>query len=255
MTEKNNDVPAINKMNLIFDLLATEHDSITQAYICSKLDLSKATVFRLINTLLRMGYLEQDNKGLYSLGAKLLTLGNIVNKRLDLTTIATPFIVNLSETLNEMVKLSIFRGEVVYPLICRESKTSMRITLDSGTVFPPYIGAAAKLLLALTPEGANYMKNILPSIRLKKYTKNTLSSLKEITDAVNKIILDEIAFDNGEESDGIYAIAARIYGSDGVVQAAVSIPFFGNYKEKKEEYLPFLKKCSNEISISMGYSK
>lgn len=255
MKEKNSDVPAIHKMNLIFELLALESKGLSQATISNKLDLPKATVSRLINTLHGMGYLEQDIKGgLYSLGAKLLTLGNIVDKRLNLTAIASPIMDKLSESLNEMIKLSIIRGNIIYPLANIESKKAIRITLDSGTVYPPYIGAAGKLLLALTKEGANYFKNILPTINMVKYTKNTITDMDKLTIVMEDIQKNGYAFDEQEESPGIYAIAAPIYNSDTEVIAAVSIPFFGDYNEKKNRYLPILLECANEISQSMGYN-
>ncbi len=254
MIEKNGDVPAINKMNLIFDLLASEHKGLSQSVICNELNLPKATVSRLINTLHGMGYLEQDKKvGLYTLGAKLLTLGNIVNKRLNLNTIAAPIMESLCESLNEMVKLSIIRGDVIYPLISIESKKAIRITLDSGTVFPPYIGAAGKLLLCLTKEGERYYKNTLPKIDMVKYTKNTITDMDKLDSALDEIMRSGCAFDEQEESAGIYAIAAPVYDSNGEVIAAISIPFFGDYSEKKDRYMPILLECAKEISQSMGY--
>jgi len=254
MIEKNGDVPAINKMNQIFDLLALEPKGLSQSTISSLLDLPKATVSRLINTLHGMGYLEQENKaGLYTLGAKLLTLGNIVNKRLNLNTIATPIMERLCNSLNEMVKLSIMRGNIIYPLVSIESKKAIRITLDSGTVYPPYIGAAGKLLLSLTDEGKEYYNTILPNVSMVKYTKNTIVDMNTLDEAISEIKTLGYATDNQEESVGIYAVAAPIYNSTGQVIGALSIPFFGDYNEKKERYLPILLKCAEEISLSMGY--
>ena len=254
MNEKSSDVPAINKMNQIFDLLALEHKGLSQTAICNHLNLPKATVSRLINTLHSMGFLEQDNKaGLYTLGAKLLTLGNIVNKRLNLSSIATPIMEKLSESLNEMVKLSIMRGDIIYPLVNIECKKAIRITLDSGTVYPPYIGAAGKLLLSLSSDGSKYFNNVLPNIDLVKYTKNTITDLTKLEQTLNEIKKLGYSWDNQEESSGIYAIAAPIYNSIGEVIAALSIPFFGDYKEKKEAYLPILINCANEISQYMGF--
>jgi DNA-binding IclR family transcriptional regulator len=189
------------------------------------------------------------------LGPKLLTLGNIVNKRLDLSTIAGPVIEKLSNTIDEMVKISIMRGDVVYPVKSCESKKAIRITLDSGTVFPPYIGAAAKLLLATTEEGKAYAENTLPYITLEAYTDYTITDQKELSSVLEKIRIDRYAFDNQEESEGIYAIAVPVYNSHNEVIAAISIPFFGDYALKKRKYLPLLQLCAEEISKSMGYVK
>lgn len=253
MAENNSEVPAIIKMNMIFDLLASEPKGLSQSSICSQLDLPKATVSRLINTLSGMGYLEQAH-GVYSLGAKLLAMGNIVGKRLDISAVSAPVIEKLSDRINEMVKVSIMRGNVVYPVQSCESKKAIRITLDSGTVFPPYIGAAGKLLLALTEEGNRYFSDYLPHIDLEAYTEHTVTDITTLNKLLKQIKESHVAFDEQEESEGIFAIAVPVYNSNSEVAAAVSIPFFGDYKSKKEKYLPLLKKCADEISRSMGYA-
>lgn len=256
MAEKNKNVPAIDKMNLIFDLLATEAKGLSQSSISSRLNLPKATVSRQINTLCCMGYLEQEYKsGLYTLGAKLLALGNIVNSRLDLSVLSAPHIEELSTTIEEMVKVSIMRGDAVYPIASCESSKAIRITLDSGTVFPPYIGAAAKLLLALSRDGKKYSSEFLPYVPLKSYTAYTITDLNELNLILDEIRTSRVAFDNQEESEGIYAIAVPVYNSDSEVIAAVSIPYFGDHKSKKNKYLPLLQICAENISKSMGYIK
>ena len=253
MAEKNNDVPAINKMNLIFDLLASEPKGLSQSSICNNLNLSKATVSRLINTLSGMGYLEQSgNGGTFMLGPKLLSLGNIVNKRLDISVISAPVIEKLSNQIDEMVKVSVMRGDVVYPVQSCESKKAIRITLDSSTVFPPYIGAAGKLLLALSYEGQRYYEHTLPTARLVANTEKTVTDRSVLENILEEIKISHIAYDKQEESDGIYAIASPVYDSNSHVIAAVSIPFFGDFESKKKKYLPLLEQCTNEISRNMG---
>ncbi len=87
------------------------------------------------------------------------------------------------------------------------------------------------------------------------YTKNTITDLEKFARVLNKIRSDGFAFDNQEESEGIYAIAVPVYNSRSEVIAAISVPFFGDYKVKREKYLPLLYNCAGEISKSMGYIK
>lgn len=256
MDKQNSTVPALDKMDLIFDLLASSAYGLSQAQICQQLGLPKATVSRMINRLGELGYLEQNqDRGLYSLGAKLLTLGNLVNKRLDIAVIASSHLEDLSREINEMVKLSIMRSGTIYPLRSFESSKAMRITMDSGTVYPPYIGAAAKLLLALTDEGHSYCEKILPQVELEAWSPFSIKDKRILMDLLKEIREKNVAFDMQEESEGIYAIAMPVLNSSGQVIAAVSIPFFGDFESKKEKYYPMLKKCTENISLSMGYKQ
>jgi len=256
MDKQSSAVPALDKMDLIFNLLARSPEGLSQASIVTDLKLPKATVSRMINRLKELGYLEQNHfTGLYTLGAKLLTLGNIVNRRLDLADLAAPSLKALSEDINEMVKLSIMRGDTVYPLRSFESRRAVRITLDSGTVYPPYIGAAGKLLLALTEEGLNYRRKLLPQIEMKSFTPYTITDKEELQRTLDQISHERIAYDNQEESEGIFAIAMPVYNSFGETVGAVSIPFFGDFRNKAESYRSRLKACTDKISRSMGYEK
>ncbi|MBN2655975.1 MAG: IclR family transcriptional regulator [Spirochaetales bacterium] len=256
MDKQGSAVPALDKMDQIFDLLARSPEGMSQASIASGLKLPKATVSRMINRLTEQGYLEQLHlSGLYTLGAKLLTLGNIVNKRLDLAVLAAPHMKALSEEIDEMVKLSIMRGDTVYPLRSFECRKAIRITLDSGTVYPPYIGAAGKLLLAMSEEGRYYRDKRLPGLDLKAFTAHTITDKNELEKILEQIASERIAFDHQEESDGIFAIAMPVFNSLGETAGAVSIPFFGDFKSKIENYKPRLKACTDSISRSMGYER
>ncbi|MBB6480717.1 IclR family transcriptional regulator [Spirochaeta isovalerica] len=256
MEKQNSAVPALDKMDLIFDLLTRTPEGLSQSVIASELQLPKATVSRMINRLTGQGYLEQDHlTGLYNLGAKLLTLGNIVNQRLDVAALAAPHMKELAREIDEMVKLSIMRGDTVYPLCSFESRKAVRITLDSGTVYPPYIGAAGKLLLALTEEGRLYRQNVLPSIVLKSYSPYTIADKAKLEEVIDRIAVEKIAYDHQEESEGIYAIAMPVFNSLGETAGAVSIPFFGDFESKSENYKSRLKACTDMISRSMGYER
>lgn len=248
-------VPAIQKMDLIFDLLLSESGGLTQTEICNRLNLPKATVFRIIKILEELCYIDFDqNSSRYTLGVKLLTLGNIVNKRLSLLETASPIVRKISENLNEMVKVSIIRSNIIYPIFTCESKKAIRITLDYGTVFPPYVGAAGKLLLAMTKDGEKYIKNILPNIQLEKLTDNTITDKDKLLAILDKIRIKKIAYDNQEESEGIYAISAPIYDLESNVIAALSIPFFGDREEKSKRYMKHLLKGAEDISRLIGYA-
>ena len=52
--------------------------------IAAEMDLNKSTVFGLVNTLVRYGYLEQTENKKYRLGITLFELGNLVLARIDI---------------------------------------------------------------------------------------------------------------------------------------------------------------------------
>ena len=80
------------------------------------MNLSKSTVYGLVNTLVSYGYLEQDGSTKkYKLGMKLFEMGRAVESRMDLRSEARPFCEMLSQKYGQTVHLATHcEGEVVY---------------------------------------------------------------------------------------------------------------------------------------------
>ncbi len=95
------------------------------------------------------GYIDQSPfTGKYKLGLRLFELGNIVANRLDLRTIAAPYIQRLVETTGKTVHLTILdKGEVLYIDKC-ESHQSLRIVSQVGMRLPAHCTGVGKVLLA-----------------------------------------------------------------------------------------------------------
>ncbi len=252
MVDQLSPVPAIDKMDLIFRCLSGSDAKLTQSEICVKTGLAKATVSRLVNSLQERGYLEQSASG-FSLGPKLMVLGARAERGLDIASAAGPHIASLSGKIEEMVKVSVLRSGRVYPVASCESPSPIRITLDAGTVFPPHIGAAGKLLLALSREGQRYRQGLDDGSSLEARTPFSITSLSELDLAIEKVKENGIASDYQEETLGIYAVAAPVFNSRSEVIAALSVPFFGDFEQKRNDYMPLAVSCADDISRSMGY--
>jgi DNA-binding IclR family transcriptional regulator len=252
MESGNSDVPAIEKMDAVLSVLLDQRRGMTQAEICIETSLAKASVSRLVNALQVRGYLEIED-GRISLGPKLILLGGAASRRVDLVERSRAKIKALSEEIREMVKLSVLRGSAVFPLLTCESPDPIRITLDSGSHFPPYIGAAGKLLLALSEEGFRYLDEVLPTVSMRTHTDFSITDHGQLLAALDDIRSRGFATDLQEETPGIYAIAAPIYDAGSRVIAALSIPFFGDFDDKTRRYLPLLQQYAAEISVSLGH--
>ena len=72
--------------------------------ISKQMQLSKSTIYGLVNTLVAAGYLEQNPQTKrYRLGIKLFELGNLVLRRMDLRNEARPFCEELVHKHNATV--------------------------------------------------------------------------------------------------------------------------------------------------------
>ena len=144
-------VPAVEKADQIFSFLMGQPEGSSLKEISSTLDIPKSTAHRLLVSLTALDYIEHDShSGRFSLGPKLLSLSRAAERRLNLNRIAAPYLEELAEKSRETVKLSVIRHEKIYVISTVLSPRKMKITVESGTVFPPHIGAAGKTALRIT---------------------------------------------------------------------------------------------------------
>ena len=93
-----------------------ERRTLTLAQLSEILGLSKATILRLCSTLVRYGFLRQDQESRqYSLGMRLFELGSIVISSFSLGRIASTYMTQLQVKLGKTVFLGILDdGDLLY---------------------------------------------------------------------------------------------------------------------------------------------
>ncbi|RXZ71295.1 IclR family transcriptional regulator, partial [Fusobacterium necrophorum] len=195
---------------------------------------SKATTFRILNTLVDLEYLSIHNKK-YSLGDKffLFLKNNTIDNYSLLKEIAYPYLERLSLEFKETFKLSILDNDKVRTLCLVESSDLNKVSFSDKAIYPVHAGAASKLLICQLPE---YKLKILLDKKLPKYTENTITDPQILRKELNKIRYSKIAFDNMEHSENIKAVAIPIMNKNNRIIAAISCPCFSDkLNEKKSE--------------------
>ena len=113
---KENSVQTLDRTLDIIELLATVPNGMGVTEIGQKLGLHKSTVYRLINALVKRGYLEKEQStGLYKIGLKFVEISSLHLQQIELKTEAVPYMRNLSELTGQVTHLAILdETEVVY---------------------------------------------------------------------------------------------------------------------------------------------
>ena len=114
----NKDGVTIQSLERAFEILALfkQNKELGISEISQGMNLSKSTVYGLVNTLVKHNYLEQENESKkYRLGMALFEMGSLVESRLDIRSEAKPFCEELSKKYGLTVHLAThYEGEVVY---------------------------------------------------------------------------------------------------------------------------------------------
>lgn len=219
----NNDINIITMvdraMNII-EYIYNSTDAIGVSKIAKDLDLPKATVFRILNTLEKWDLVKKinaDNK--YILGASNIKYGEKAKNEFDIVTIATPYMEKLSNDIGETINLGMKYQDDALILKSIEGESSILVS-KLIPITPLHCSSIGKLFLSEFND--KELKKYFSS-NLSKRTINTITNIKEFIDEEGNIINSSIAHDNEEYEYGLTCIASPIKNKNGKAIAGISI--------------------------------
>jgi DNA-binding IclR family transcriptional regulator len=236
----------------ILCLFNRDRPSLTVKEIASSIGVPLATAYRLVMTLRKKGLIEPDSRtGHYSLGLKLLELSGAIHFRMDLESIAIPFLKKLAEFSDETVQLNVYdfdRGICIY---VEESTSTLRMAPRRGDVLPLHAGASMQAILAFLPK--EDQDRILRG-PLKRFTPNTLTNLKDLGKRLVRIRQQGYVVTSGEVYIGSVGIAAPVFNREDRVTASIAVsgPTQRMTKERKERIRSEIIRTAKMISEALA---
>ncbi|WP_299087259.1 IclR family transcriptional regulator [uncultured Metabacillus sp.] len=246
-------VKSAERVLRVFELLAHHTEGLTIKEISGKLSFPQSSTSNLIGTLYQEGYLNQDSHKRYRLGPKLIQMGTLAMESLDISSQGTPFLKKLMEDVQETVFMAVLsEGQLVY-IAKIDNNRSIRTTAQPGYRKPLYCTGLGKAFLAFLPE---HEKNaILDETDLTPITNNTITNRQEFEQKLKQFAEWGYSIDDEENEEGLYCLAAPIFGADRTIQAAISV---AGPKERminrKDFIVEKLLQTAKNISESIGYS-
>ena len=225
VSKPTNLVQAIERASLILDALGQNPQGISVRELSAQVFLPKGTTHRLLSSLAYFGYVQQDSKTRhYSLGFKLVELGNCLLNQLDLRTEAKPFLADLTKRTQETVHLVILdQNEVLYidKVESNDNPSGLRMASRIGSRTPAHSCAVGKILLAHFSE--EELDEFIKDTGLPKITENTMSDSIRLKEHLKLVRSQGYVVDDEENEKGIRCVAAPIRNEIGMVVAATSI--------------------------------
>lgn len=248
--ENKSKVPAIEKADKIFNYLYY-NEFATQTEIARELEISKASVNRLLSILTELKYLNLEEKR-YSLGEKFYFFANKYERYSLIKTIAFSYLEELSLKFKETFKISILDNDKIRTIVKVESSDLIKIPVSENAIFPLHAGAASKLLICQL--GDSVLNKLLEK-NLPKYTENTITNREELKKELIKINSRKISFDNMEHSQNIKAVAVPVLNKNNRIIAAMSCPCFSNVwnDERMNKIAKAMEKACSEIGKRLEY--
>lgn len=184
--------------------------------------LDKATTLRLLEALLRDGFVERNAQTKqFTLGPELMVLGAAALKRFDPRPLVRPSLMRLTGAFEDSIVLSIPSGVESLCIDVEEGRYPIRANyLTVGSRRPLGVGAGSLALLAWMPDAEREAVLDIMAGQLGRYPRITTALLKERIAHAREhgyaVLLDVVV----ERMGGI---AMPILGADGRPVAAISI--------------------------------
>ncbi|WP_061128426.1 IclR family transcriptional regulator [Caballeronia catudaia] len=132
----NEGVAAVEKALSLLDCFKPGVESLSLAALAQASGMHKTTVYRLMNSLERMGYVVRSDAGLYSLGHRVLYLGKLYEQSFHLSTIVEPILHSLAASTRESASYYVIDKRQRLCLFRVEPSEGLRETRLAGTSLP-----------------------------------------------------------------------------------------------------------------------
>jgi IclR family pca regulon transcriptional regulator len=255
-----NYVASVGKAFAVLRSFTSEAFELTLSEIAARADLDRGTAFRLIQTLVELGYLQavpQSRK--FRLGVACLDLGYTVLSGGALRALAEPLLRELAPSVGDAASLgALDGGDVIYLARISTGLDRHKIDRRPGTRIPAYSAALGHIMLAYLPrEEQVRCLEARPRIKL---SERTLTDLDALLDRLDLVRQQGHAVSDGENAYGLRTLAAPIFGAQGSVIAGLSVTVDATRMDMAafhDRALPQLKRAAalvQDLAIKSGVS-
>jgi len=191
--------------------------------LSKRLGIPRTTVFRLLQTLESLGFLERaDRDRNYRLGVAVLRLGFEFLSSLELTDLGLPLIEALRDATGLTTHIVIRDGRDVVFVAKAQSHAPVfsSVKVNVGTRLPAHATTHGHVLMG--DLSLDELRALYPEKTLERFTKQTPATVEELyervkDDAVRGFAISESSFENG-----ISVISAPVRNDTGRIAAVIT---------------------------------
>ncbi len=230
-------VPALQRGLQLLMQFSREDRELTGAELSRRLQLPRASVFRMLHTLEQMGFVERAGDGnSYKLGLAVLRLGFELLASMELTEHGRPVIEALRDRCGYAAHLVVRDGREVVFIAKAAGHNALFQSVQVGARLPAHATVLGRLLLSDLDLVA--LRQLYPDEPLKAYTPRTPTTVEQLKALIDADRANGYGISQGGFETGISTIAAPVFNDRGEVAAVVSITVPGQRID--EQRLPAL---------------
>jgi IclR family transcriptional regulator, pca regulon regulatory protein len=222
VVDEKNIVKSVAKAFAVLQVFGANSQELVLAEVARAAGLDNATAFRLLNTLVMLGYVEKvDESRRFRLTFKCLELGYNAIARSDLRSLARPLLRSIVGEHIEAASIGVLDGfEVVYVERIQAGLERLAVDVRVGNRVPAYSSALGRAILSRLPVATQ--RAILKASPRRALTSHTPVDIEHILELTAEAARLGYAVSDQETVTGLRVIAAPITDLDGTPVAALS---------------------------------
>lgn len=232
-SEKKYWVPTLERAHEVLRLISREPAKWKMSDMCKKLNISKSTMFSLINTMESLNWIVKSASDTYAPGLFLGILGNAYFNQFDLTELFNKEAVGTMLKVDESIQLARLDGAHVLYMAKITGSSPIQMVSGPGARIPAHATGLGKVLLSDLSEEQIF--DLYPDEKLPQLTAYTVDTRSKLMNELDKVRCNGYAEDLQEGVMGFCCAAAPVYNVNGVMAASVSISMPLHQWESKRE--------------------
>ncbi|MBO0754390.1 MAG: IclR family transcriptional regulator [Bradyrhizobiaceae bacterium] len=215
-------IKSLRKAMALLNVIAEADRPLTIAAAAMTAGISRPTAYRVIQTLVGAGFVEQDGQdGRLSIGFAVLPLASSLLDRNRMRLEALSHLHALAQKSGERANLGmLYRDRVLY-IAGVEKPVLPTIYSRFGKNAPAHCSSLGKAILAFLPE--KEVSALLARTSLARFTPTTITSRPAFLKELSEIRKRGYATDRAEHLAGSFCLAAPIFGSNNRAIGAIGL--------------------------------
>lgn len=210
-SKDDNDRQFVTALGRGLTLLAAfeQHEQLSHQQLCQMTTLPKATITRLVHTLMTLGFLRITEHGQYQLGSSAVRLSATAWSRHDMVATAEPLLRQFASDNEVSVNLATeVEGEMRYHACCR-SPARLSVNLQVGSAVPVARTAIGRAFYAASSPARQSV--ILSNLKEHLSTEDYKHAQLALSNAAEHYKTHGYTVSDGEFSTDILAVAVGVF--------------------------------------------
>ncbi|GAB2898438.1 SMP-30/gluconolactonase/LRE family protein [Paralcaligenes sp. KSB-10] len=244
---------ALEKALDVLDAIGSTPAGLSQSELSARLDVPRATLYRLLSTLVARGMVRRDPlRRVYCLGLRCFEMARQTYAMPDLVAAALSEMRLLRDLTGETVYLATMEGGEAVLLERVEGVHARRSSTALGERKPLHCTSQGKAILSALDEGTR--ESIVKDLYLKSITPFTITDRRRLNAEIRLTAARGYAIDDEEIVPGVRCVGAPIRDAQGEVKGAISLagPAYRLTRERLDLLGPELIQTAHRIGMQLG---